>query len=248
MFLGKQVSGNNCQRKRGGFEVDIESACKHTEKYANDPDFQQEWFGNQPECARWSSQQRIIFSRLIHPVFPTFENRRILDFGCGTGHRLNWLVDMGADLTSLFGVDISQTRIAQGQRNNPALSIKMYDGHTIPFQDNQFDLVMSWAVFSSISNPQLRLHLAKEIARVVAPGGFIFWWDLPHMVAPIECQNPLDPASLWPSLRLQRQMVASHPRPSEGIRSFRGLKRFLTPLLDFPGYPPSYLAVLLGPV
>jgi ubiquinone/menaquinone biosynthesis C-methylase UbiE len=99
------------------------------------------------------------------------EHLRVLDVGCGTGHWLRLLVELGADPENLTGIDISADRIAFAQRKNPAITWLVGDGETLPFAAERFDLLMQTVVFSSIPSEGLRRKLAGEMCRVLKPGG-----------------------------------------------------------------------------
>ncbi len=96
------------------------------------------------------------------------KNKKILDWGCGSGIYIKKLKSKGAIIK---GFDISPEMVEIAKRNNPNTEIKIGSGINIPFNEN-FDIV-----FASLS-----LHYLKkldkpiqEIARVLKPNGiFIF--------------------------------------------------------------------------
>lgn len=82
--------------------------------------------------------------------------RTILDAGCGSGIVTNALVDQW----DVMGCDISQTALAQV--NAPTVLADLTD---LPFEDLQFDLVLSSDVIEHIPDSVYRAAI-KEIARV----------------------------------------------------------------------------------
>lgn len=82
--------------------------------------------------------------------------RTILDAGCGSGIVTNTLVDQW----DVMGCDISQTALAQV--NAPTVLADLTD---LPFEDRQFDLVLSSDVIEHIPDSVYRAAI-KEIARV----------------------------------------------------------------------------------
>jgi ubiquinone/menaquinone biosynthesis C-methylase UbiE len=101
----------------------------------------------------------------------------ILDVGCGSG---GWLVDFdvwGARQPNLAGVDVDPVRAADARQRLPLADIRAGDGHTLPWPDASFDLVVQATVFTSILDPGVRRALAGEMARVLAPGGAVLWYD-----------------------------------------------------------------------
>jgi SAM-dependent methyltransferase len=99
---------------------------------------------------------------------------RILDFGCGEGQSVYVLRKRGLQA---FGVDIVpaydaiQQRLEEEgltQHNEAVFGLMNLTNYRIPFEDNTFDVVMSWMVFEHVQNwPQA----LAEIQRVLKPGG-----------------------------------------------------------------------------
>jgi SAM-dependent methyltransferase len=171
----------------------------------------------------------------------------VLDVGCGDGRWLRWMVELGADSDRVAGVDVSDAGFARARAINPRIELRKLDHLSLPFEDGRFDLVTQWVCLSSTPTPALRAHTAAEIARVLRPGGWIFWWDLPRCVSPGYEGEPVDPAALWPGWPLRGRQVAPRPRPSECLRPINKVRRLVTPLVDRLGYAPTHLAAVIGP-
>ncbi len=105
------------------------------------------------------------------------ENSTVLDFGCGEGAWLRFLVELGAKPANLNGIDLSESRIEAAKQINPAIKLAASGGNSIPFQSGLFDIVMQVVVFSSIIELNLAQTLLNEMFRVTKPGGYIFWID-----------------------------------------------------------------------
>jgi ubiquinone/menaquinone biosynthesis C-methylase UbiE len=114
-----------------------------------------------------------------------FQDFRVLDFGCGNGRLEEVLA--GKNITYI-GVDISENlinlakrdRLAQnGFKNKKFLKIDNDFKH-LPFNANFFDTVYSIAVFHHIPGDTNRLLVAKELYRLLKPGGcmIITVWNL----------------------------------------------------------------------
>lgn len=101
----------------------------------------------------------------------------ILDFGCGEGGWLRFLLELGANPANLHGVDLSDRRITAAREINPAIDLATSSGGNIPFPENEFDIVMQTVVFSSVVDKDLAKSLLAEMCRVTKPGGYIFWID-----------------------------------------------------------------------
>ena len=95
----------------------------------------------------------------------------ILDVGCGGGILSNSLGVAGHDVT---GVDINSQHIKVAEASDVTQRVKYVntDSYHLPFPEECFDVVTAMDVFCQISDPQ---KLLKEIARVLRPGGYIFF-------------------------------------------------------------------------
>lgn len=126
-----------------------------------------------------------LFSEHNHAVLVDALNRlnidltdtAILDFGCGEGAWLRFLVELGANPANLHGIDLSEQRIKAAREINPAIDLTTSRGDLIPFPADAFDIVMQVVVFSSILNRDLAKSLLAEMCRVAKPGGYLFWID-----------------------------------------------------------------------
>lgn len=103
--------------------------------------------------------------------------RRVLEVGCGTGHVLAGLTELGADSGSLVGVDVLDFRLAEARRSFPEISFEQGNAERLGFSDASFDLLLLFIVFSSILDPAMRENVAHECARVIKPGGAMLWYD-----------------------------------------------------------------------
>ena len=103
--------------------------------------------------------------------------RRILDAGCGGGQ---WLADLetwGAGRERLAGLDLVSERVEAARARLPGADIRRGDAAALPWEDGSFDLVLQSMMFSSILDPAVRTTAASELARVLAPGGLVLWYD-----------------------------------------------------------------------
>lgn len=93
-----------------------------------------------------------------------------LDLGCGDGLSARF-VSSYFPKTKYFGLDISKNSIEKAkQRNLPGADFRLYDGVTIPFEDNTFDVVFMACVMHHIV-PSLRDNILKEIKRILKENG-----------------------------------------------------------------------------
>lgn len=117
------------------------------------------------------------------PETPT----RLLDHGCGSADLRDWLNKHKPDF-SWKGVDIacSPEVDARPQERCALNDLYTYDGITLPFPDNSFDVVYSNNVFEHVRHPEAALD---EIHRVLTPGG--------HFIASLSYLYPLHSYSIF---------------------------------------------------
>lgn len=105
-------------------------------------------------------------SEALFQMMGPIQGKRILDYGAGSGNLTQKLKKRGAQVT---GVDISlpmqQKALAKG------LDVRLYDGVTLPFSENYFDVAVSLAVFEFIDNPKSAID---EIMRVLKKGSLLY--------------------------------------------------------------------------
>ena len=104
---------------------------------------------------------------------------RALDVGCGTG-----LTDefVASSFRELHGVDVSPGMLARARRANANVEYHLGDGRTLPFDDGSFDVAFAICVVHHVP-PAEREQFARELARVVRPGGLAIVFE----------HNPLNP-------------------------------------------------------
>jgi SAM-dependent methyltransferase len=93
----------------------------------------------------------------------------VLDVGCGVG--LTDAVLQGR-FASLHGVDVSGGAVAEAAAANPWAEYASYDGRSLPFDDDRFDLAFAICVLHHVDPPD-RPAFTREVARVVRPGGLV---------------------------------------------------------------------------
>lgn len=92
-----------------------------------------------------------------------------LDVGCGVG---NFGKLLGDKFHSLKGVDISPASIERARLANSPVEFMTYDGLTLPYDADQFDLAFTICVMHHVPTAQWPLFVS-EMARVVRPGGLV---------------------------------------------------------------------------
>lgn len=107
---------------------------------------------------------------------------KILDFGCGDGNSVVYLKKHFPH-SSVFGVDVSEKSILLAQSKKiSSTEFLHFNGSSLPFENNSFDVVFSSMVFHHIEH-QLHLDIINEISRVLKPNGRFYNFE----------HNPLNP-------------------------------------------------------
>lgn len=122
---------------------------------------------------------------------------RVLDFGCGVGRLSCAIAEQGHQVV---GVDIARSMVELARRYNRVperVEFHDYAGTRVPFQDGEFDSVVSIVVLQH-SPPPVQVTSLLEMLRVVRPGGLVVvqvptrpW--LAERLSPGSCQAGLRP-------------------------------------------------------
>jgi ubiquinone/menaquinone biosynthesis C-methylase UbiE len=107
-------------------------------------------------------------------MFP-LTGRSVADVGCGAG---TWLLEFAQwEASDLHGIDLDESRIERAKDRLPSASLHTGDAQHLPWTDNSFDVVSQFTLFTSILSSAVRKAIAREMWRVVKPGGAILWFD-----------------------------------------------------------------------
>jgi ubiquinone/menaquinone biosynthesis C-methylase UbiE len=104
-------------------------------------------------------------------------NAPVLDVGCGDGTSLLHLLELGFSAQMMHGIDIRPSVIERGRRRLPACTLSVADACNIPYPDATFDLVIESTMFVLVTEASIRANIAREMARVTKPGGFLLIVD-----------------------------------------------------------------------
>jgi len=100
--------------------------------------------------------------------------RRILDAGCGNGRHVIFFAEQGFDV---YGIDISKEaiEIANAWLAKKGLKAKLKAGdiEKLPFEDEYFDVVISYGVLDHIPFSKAKKAI-EEIKRVCLTNGYIY--------------------------------------------------------------------------
>jgi SAM-dependent methyltransferase len=124
-----------------------------------------ERYGAEQDDRRYSLEPEI----LQFADFSSAAGKRVLEVGVGMGSDFVRWLRSGAQAS---GVDLTRRAVAIAQdritKEGLAGDIREADAETLPFNDDEFDIVYSWGVLHHTPNTQ---QAVGEARRVLAPGG-----------------------------------------------------------------------------
>jgi SAM-dependent methyltransferase len=109
-----------------------------------------------------------------------YDNKRILDVGCGLGRNTLFLSTLGFEKVS--GVDICEETIQKARQISKDKDLKINyqvgSNNNIPFGNDMFDFLVSWNVCYYMDEKMDFKSHVKEYARVLKSGG-VFVFSIP---------------------------------------------------------------------
>jgi len=135
-----------------------------------------EWYDdkkNVDEMILWNKEKLKKWEQAVAEFFP--QKAKILDVGCGMGREAFALSDMGFSVT---GIDISEEVIKQvtqlSSQNCYDIPFSIYEGHTLPFDDFSFAVVIIWAqTFGIMYGDKYKSDFLNECKRVLKKDGLL---------------------------------------------------------------------------
>lgn len=156
---------------------------------------------------------------------------RVLDWGCGKGQSTYLLQQQGFNPVSADVAETEEVRPILERTGIPLIPLE--HDYQLPFEDSEFDIVLSFGVLEHVPNDRESL---KEIRRVLKPGGLFLCFNLPRATSWIMhlahlmgnhyhdrlystrqttamlLEADLPPVALWNRQLLPKNRVA-YPRP-----------------------------------
>jgi ubiquinone/menaquinone biosynthesis C-methylase UbiE len=138
---------------------------------------------------------------------------QVLDVGCGDGGMALVARAQGV-AADIVGVDLVPERVARARERAPWATFVEASADALPFEDGSFAAATALTVFSSLPSSELEAAVAREIGRVLRPGGWLIWYDL-------RISNPRNPsvhglsrariAALFPGWRRDLRSITLAP-------------------------------------
>ena len=122
----------------------------------------------------WLGHENDFRRRLIELMNLT-GNNVVLDVGCGTGTLSRMIANELNGAGNISGIDIAPRMIEMSRENvrrqGQQIDYRVGSALAIPFEDNNFDVVVTSLVYHQLMSPEERVGTVHEIWRVLRPGG-----------------------------------------------------------------------------
>lgn len=122
-------------------------------------------YGKIYEAERRSPYYEYINKEEVSFIAPYAKGKKTLEIGCGTGIILEEIAKIAKDAR---GIDLSEGMLATSRKKG--LNVQQSDATSLPFKDEEFDLVYSCKVLAHVQDIKKAL---SEITRVTKSGGYM---------------------------------------------------------------------------
>jgi len=141
------------------------------------------------------------------------EHIKALDVGCGIGNLLQFLNNIGAQPSNLYGIDLSEYRIQVAKNRNLEMNFEVGTG-CLPYEAESFDLITAMTVFTSVLSNKMRAELAYEMSNLLKKDGCILIYDFKYNNpnnADVRALSYKDVKKLFPNSSIKRRSVTLAP-------------------------------------
>ncbi|MCX7921900.1 MAG: class I SAM-dependent methyltransferase [Clostridia bacterium] len=123
-----------------------------------------------PKLYKWFVRpewfSKVFVRNIIEDRFD-FENKAVLDFGCGIGSS-----SFMFEPNNYIGIDCDSKRIRYAKRQHPEYTFEVSNGYGIPLPEGTIDYILIISVLHHIPKDKLPMYL-REFRRVIKPYGRI---------------------------------------------------------------------------
>ncbi|MEX0409337.1 methyltransferase domain-containing protein [Aquibium sp. LZ166] len=154
--------------------------------------------------------------RLAQERFGEIDKLDVLDLGCGLGA---YHPGLEGAFRSLHGADVSARSVELAAERHPFVHYVNFDGVTLPYPDDSFDLAFTICVMHHVPPAQWDGFVA-EMKRVLKPGGLALVYE----------HNPYNPATQYivRSCDIDKDAVLLTPRKLRGLFGAAGFDEVQT--------------------
>jgi len=100
-------------------------------------------------------------------AYSKIDPKKILDVGCASGWFLSQLSHFYPK-AKCYGIDVYKEAITYGKKRYKSLDLRYADGHSLPYANKSFDVVVCTEVLEHVVDPE---KVLREIRRVLSPNG-----------------------------------------------------------------------------
>lgn len=108
------------------------------------------------------------------------DGSRVLDVGTGPGNAAVAVQKRGG---AVIGIDFSASMLSEARQNYPNIEFKEANGDQLPFDDGEFDAVVSNLAVHHMARPNLFLSEARRVLRDGGKIAFTVWSNLEKLEA-----------------------------------------------------------------
>ena len=182
---------------------------------AQDSDLSELYSSMRPDVQlAMQTRERAILRLLKRRGHRRLDHLDLLEVGCGGGGILLDLIRWGAEPARLHGFDLLPDRVALARQRLPSsTSLAVADGGAIPYPSSRFDFVLQFTVLTSVLDATLRCRIAKEMWRVLRPGGAVLSYDFRFQGRnpAVQAVHPREIRELFPEGMFTHQRVTLAP-------------------------------------
>lgn len=148
-------------------------------EYDESPVTQARWSLENPGNQRITAESFAWIRQALQAAgFLPLGDRRVLEVGCGHADLLLRMLELGGRVENIYGIDLLPDRIEACRRKYPGANFSCQNADQLGYPDAFFSVVLLMRVFSSILDDSVASSAAREVRRVLAPGGAVLWWDM----------------------------------------------------------------------
>ncbi len=127
---------------------------------------------------RSETWRRTVRGRLIPWVVGSIDlGDDVLEVGPGPGLTTDVLTERVPHLTCVEKDPSLASALAQRTAGNPRVEVIQADATALPFESGRFSAAVSCTMLHHVPSPELQDRLLAELARVLAPGGWLVGSD-----------------------------------------------------------------------
>lgn len=110
----------------------------------------------------------------IHP----FQDKKLIEIGCGFGQNLMMFQKIGFEAKNLTAIELIESRFLKAKEMlSSSITLLLGDASEVELPYNYYDIAFQSMVFSSILDDNFRKKMAKRLFAIIKPGGSILWYD-----------------------------------------------------------------------